>query len=419
MSNIIPKKTWNFDLDRTDTELPDRSAFFFPSINGETKIYLCGHSLGLQPRNASIYLNEVLDQWKNLAVDGHFAGDRPWINYLEELHQQMARLVNAEKDEVVIMNSLTVNIHILLSGFYKPEGKRCKILLDFPAFPSDIYAIRSHLEVRGFSDEDMLFWEPNPDTGFFENADLEDLLIKYQDEIDLIFISGVHYLNGQYLDIENIAKLSRKFSIKLGLDLAHAVGNVELFLHDWEIDFACWCTYKYLNGGPGSLGAAFIHRKHHDHHQHFLGWWGNSIDNRFEMKPDFTPSIGASSWQLSNPPLISLPPLRASLDIYSVYGMSKIRAKSKLISSFLYQELLSIKESYFTLITPEDVDRRGAMICLRFAQDGRAVFQYLSEHNVVVDYRQPDTIRVAANPLYNNFQDVYRFVKVLEEVLHQ
>lgn len=418
MSNIRPLKKWNFNLDEADVELPDRSAFYFPNQEGNDKTYLCGHSLGLQPATSATYVEQVMDQWKTLAVDGHFRGESPWIEYLDKMHDMMAHLVNAKANEVVIMNSLTVNIHMLLSGFFRPNSKRRKIVIDFPTFPSDVYAVRSHLEVRGYSEEDIIPWSPDPSDGIFKVSDLEDIIDRHKDEIDLVFLSGLHYLNGQFFNIASISRAVHQYPIKLGLDLAHAVGNVELFLHDWDVDFAVWCTYKYLNGGPGSLGACFIHEKHHENDLHFQGWWGNSMTNRFEMLSHFTPDKGALSWQLSNPTILSLAPLRASLELYEKFGMQKLRAKSKMLSTYLYDELNSIPDRTFRITTPENVNERGAMLCLKFEELGREIFQQLSNRQIVVDFRRPDTIRVAPHPLYNNFSDCYHFVSTLEVAMN-
>lgn len=418
MSNIRPLKTFEFDPDKSDGDLPARSAFYFPGKEQISKTYLCGHSLGLQPVKAATLLDSVMRDWRMLAVDGHFTAEVPWIDYLEDMHGKMSRIVGAREDEIVIMNSLTANIHMLLSGFYRPDKIRRKILIDFPTFPSDVYAVRSHLAVRGFSPEDIILWRCRPEDGFFYTEDLEQLLEEHQDELALVFISGLHYLNGQYFDLERIAGLVHQYPVKLGLDLAHAAGNVPMDLHTWGIDFACWCTYKYLNGGPGSLGACFIHQRHHGDHHHFQGWWGNDIANRFEMEAHFTPASGAASWQLSNPPILSLPSLRASLDLYQEHGMEKIRNKSRVLSAFLFDALSETREKkHFEILTPEDPERRGAMICLRFPKAGKEVFTCLQKNNVIVDYRRPDTIRVSAHPLYNNFEDLYHFVEVLKSAL--
>ncbi|MBK8506291.1 MAG: kynureninase [Saprospiraceae bacterium] len=413
MSNIKPVKIWKLDLDQAD-DLPASDSFLFPEVGGKRKTYLCGHSLGLQPKSAKASVENELKIWHELAVEGHFKAPSPWVHYLDPLHDMMSGLVGALKSEIVIMNSLTANIHFLLAGFYKPNGMQTKILMDSPAFPSDIYALRSHLKVRGASEGDLIFWQPNAQTGFFEIDDFEQLIRDHQQEISLIFIAGLHYLNGQLFDIAKLTKLAHQYDILIGFDLAHAAGNVILNVHDWQVDFACWCTYKYLNGGPGSLGACFIHKKHHHLSDFFQGWWGNSLENRFDMKPDFTPASGALAWQLSNPPIIALAPLKASLEIYHQYGMQKLRAKSKLLTAYLEAILLELESAKFEIKTPKDPEARGAMLCLHCKDEGKDIFELIEQHSIVVDYRKPNTIRVAPNPLYNSFNDCYLFTQALK-----
>ncbi|MCB0685024.1 MAG: kynureninase [Saprospiraceae bacterium] len=416
MSNILPRTVLHFDPELIDADLPDVSAFRFPENEGIRKTYLCGHSLGLQPDQAERYTDEVMKQWATLGVEGHFEGNIPWIHYLDDMHRMMAKLVNAKAHEVVIMNTLTTNIHILLSGFYQPSGHRKKILMEQPAFPSDLYAIKSHLQTRGYSDKDIIYWNPDI-TGSFNEEVLKELIVEHHEEIALIFISGVHYLNGQLFDLRTVGETAARYNLMFGVDLAHAVGNVELSLHDWGVDFACWCTYKYLNGGPGSLGACFIHEKHHTMHHHFQGWWGNSLSNRFEMHSEFTPDSGAWSWQMSNPPILALASLRASLEIFDRYGMSRLRSQSRILCAYMYTELEKLSPGVFTITTPPNAEKRGAMLCLYFENNATTIFDALSQHHVIVDYRRPGTIRVAAHPLYNSFDDCYRFISVLREAI--
>jgi kynureninase len=289
--------------------------------------------------------------------------------------------------------------------------------MESPAFPSDIYALRSHLKVRGAAESDLIFWQPSAETGFFEISDFEQLIQDHHPEISLIFIAGLHYLNGQLFDIAQLTKLAHQYDIIIGFDLAHAAGNVALNLHDWQVDFACWCTYKYLNGGPGSLGACFIHQNHHYRSDFFQGWWGNSLENRFDMSPDFAPAAGALAWQLSNPSILALAPLKASLEIYDQYGMQKLRAKSKLLTAYLETQLLELETPKFHITTPKDQEARGAMLCLHFKDDSRNIFQIIEQNSIIVDYRKPDTIRVAPNPLYNSYEDCFLFVEGLKKAL--
>lgn len=416
MSNIRPLKIWKLDLDEGE-ELPIKESFFLPRCDEGSVTYLCGHSLGLQPVKSRIYLEEQMNNWQVMAVEGHFKGNTPWIQYTDSINEMMGSIVGAKEGEVVVMNSLTTNIHLLLAGFYKPRGRRTKIIVERPSFSSDIYAIRSHLEVRGYGSDHIIFWEARADSGLFELSDLQQLLEKYSADTALVFIPGLHYLNGQLLEIANMTELVHSFDIPIGFDLAHAAGNVELYLHDWGVDFACWCTYKYLNGGPGSIGGCFIHEKHHQMHHHFQGWWGNSMHNRFEMKPDFTPARGTEGWILSNPPILSLPSLKASLELFNQFGMQRLRSKSQLLTGYLEHSLQEISDDSFQILTPSDAERRGAMLCLQFTGKGEEVFAAISRNHLTVDYRRPDIIRVAPHPLYNSYADCFRFTQVLKEIL--
>ena len=417
MSKELPKHKIEIDLDALD-DLPVQEQFHLPTDASGAKIYLCGHSLGLASRKTEAYLLSQLLNWKNLGVSGHFEGDSPWISYSEDLEMDMARIVGANKDEVVIMNSLTANIHFLFSGFYRPTTERYKVIVEADAFSSDHYAITSHLEVRGINPQEaILLWHPNKSTGYLEIKDLLKLIKQHPQEIAMIFVSGVQYLNGQFLDIESIVALAHQYDIIAGFDLAHAAGNVPLDLHGWKVDFACWCTYKYLNGGPGNLGGVFIHNMHDHRHIHFKGWWGNAIENRFDMLRNFTPSKGAAGWQVSNPPVLALPALKASLETFNQFGMEKIRRKSILLTGYLADEIENVGSTQCVISSPRSSHRRGAMLCLRLNGDSKKVFQSISDQRIIVDFRRPDTIRVAPHPLYNTFGDCHKFVVALAKAL--
>ncbi len=417
MSNILPHKKWKVDLDKDD-ELPLKEYFHIPRSDKGPKIYLCGHSLGLQPVKARDYLEEQLINWQNLGVEGHFRGETPWIHYPDQISRLMGKLVGARDHEVVVMNSLTVNIHLLLAGFYQPQGRRTKVIVESPSFPSDIQAVRSHLAVRGYGREHLIFWDLNPDTGYFEISDLKQLLEDQWAETALMFVSGLHYLNGQLSDIAGITRMAHDYGLVVGFDLAHAAGNVVLELHGWEVDFACWCTYKYLNGGPGSPGAIFIHERHHQEHHHFQGWWGHRLEDRFKMHPEFHPSRGAEAWQLSNPPILSLPSLKASLEIFDQIGMHRLQHKSRLLTGYLRDILEDLAGKDFRIITPSTPETGGAMLSLQFFHtDVQAILQELSTRGLVIDYREPNIIRVAPHPLYNSFDDCYHFAAGLRDAL--
>ncbi|NND35077.1 MAG: kynureninase [Saprospiraceae bacterium] len=417
MSNILPTQRIEFDLDRNQT-LPVSDQFYFPKDSLGDKTYLCGHSLGLINKNAEPYLRKQLNNWKNLAVEGHFKGDSPWIEYLAAMDTQMARIVGAKENEVGIMNSLTANIHFLFSGFYRPAGNKYKVIMEATAFSSDHYAVASHLEVRGVKPkEGIIFWHPNEATGLYEVADLRQLVSKHADELALIFVGGINYLNGQFLDISAITELAHQHDILAGFDLAHAAGNVLLDLHSWNVDFACWCTYKYLNGGPGSPGGIFIHQRHHGRQIYFKGWWGNSMENRFEMLNHFTPEKGVAGWQVSNPTILALPPLKASLEIFDQFGMNQLRNKSILLTSYLVEGLNNLNRENFVINTPVQAEMHGAMICLKLKSKSQDIFDKISTEGIITDFRSPDTIRLAPHPLYNSFEDCFRFLAAFEKAL--
>jgi len=411
MSNTLPKREIVFDLDKGDT-LPPKGAFILPS-QGSGQTYFCGHSLGPICATSQVYLEHEIQRWAKLGVAGYFGGEDAWLHYLDPLHLMMSRIVGAQQNEVVIMNSLTTNIHLMLAGFYRPMGSKNKIVMERPAFGSDVYAVTSHAKVRGV-EHAIIDWEVNGDTGLFELADFEDLLNKHHQDISLIFLGGLNYLSGELLDIKGLTEVAHSYDIRIGFDLAHAVGNVDLHLHDWGVDFAVWCTYKYLCGGPGSVGACFIHERLSSEETHFKGWWGNRIDNRFEMSPEFKPSDHAAGWQLSNPPLLALPYLKASLETFDHIGFSKISAKSQLLSTFVMELLKDWTEG--EIVTPTSPERHGAMISIKCGTKSNLLHQALQDAGFVVDYRSPDIIRLSTHGLYNTFDDCYRFASTLKSV---
>lgn len=411
-------------MDRADELRPLRGEFVSPqATTGPPVVYLCGNSLGLQPRRAVRYVQQELDDWGRLAVEGHFRAARPWLPYHRLATPGLALLTGARSAEVVAMNSLTVNLHLLMAAFYRPDATRYRILIESTAFPSDRYAAMSQLRLRGFDPADGLIeWAPPPGETDLRLADLEAILAASGERIALMLLPGVQYYNGQTLDMPALCGLARDHGVTLGLDLAHAIGNVPLSLHEWGPDFAAWCSYKYLNGGPGAIAGAFVHERHleGDGTPHLLGWWGNREGSRFRMQPAFDSAGGIESWQLSNPPILSLAPVVASLEIFEQAGLPGLREKSLRLTGYLEFLLQRQLADCITSITPGGA--RGCQLSLVVRGDGldpRAVFRRLEALNVVTDWREPDVIRVAPVPLYNGFEDVYEFVARLRAAVDE
>ena len=362
-------------LDTQDNLSEARLLFHIPQKNKKDLTYLCGHSLGLQPKETSNFINQELLDWKNLAVSGHFNAKNPWYFYHEFLNQQSANIVGAFPNEVVIMNSLTINLHLLLTSFYKPEKNKNKIMIDTPCFPSDRYAINSHIKMNGFEiGETIIELSPPNDSDAIEDDYIIKKIKEHGDETQLILISAVNYYNGQYYDIESISKTAKEYNCIIALDIAHAVGNVKLFLHDWDIDFAVWCGYKYLNGGPGAPGSAFINKKHLEltNIKRLEGWWGHEKNTRFDLLERFIPSKTAESWQLSNPPILSMAALWSSLNIFEKVGMDAITSKSIKLTSYLYTLLSNIEN--IDILTPREPDKRGAQLSVRLKHFDKKIY---------------------------------------------
>jgi kynureninase len=403
-------------MDREDTLASFRRSFNFPmERNGRAPVYLCGNSLGLQPRRAAEYVEQELDKWKNLAVDGHFQGTRPWMSYHRLATKGFAELVRAQDREVIAMNTLTVNLHILMASFYRPTAERCKIVIEDGAFPSDNYAAASQLKTHGFDPgSNLLEWAPRPDTGLLHIDDLATLLDREGDTVALLLLPGVQYYTGQVLDMAAICELGRRHGCRVGLDLAHAVGNVPLALHDWAPDFASWCTYKYLNSGPGAIAGAFIHERHTSPDDFLHGWWGNDEKTRFLMEAPFRPAPGAEAWQMSNPPILSLAPVIASLELFQQAGIDILREKSVLLTGYLRWLIERRFAGRIGILTPAEA--QGCQLSLVVEDpsvDARGLFERLVELNVTGDWRHPNVIRVAPAPLYNSFDDVFEFAERL------
>lgn len=423
MSGFEDSREYARRQDAADPLRDFRERFLFPARRARRDpVYLCGNSLGLQPANAAAYVAQVLDAWAELAVDGHFDGERPWTKYHRLATEGLATLAGARPDEVVAMNTLTVNLHVLMASFYRPDSTRFKIVIESQAFPSDRYAAVSQLRLQGHDPATALLeWAPRDDELLYLE-DLEALLGEHGDSIALLLLPGVQYYTGQVLDMPGICELARDSGCAVGLDLAHAVGNVELRLHEWAPDFASWCTYKYLNAGPGAIAAVFVPERHwrDDAIEHLLGWWGNDLATRFEMRAAFDPATGAESWQMSNPPILSLAPLLASLETFSEAGMPRLIDKSTRLTGYLAFLLESRFGGRIATLTPEHA--RGCQLSLVVRDpdiDSRKLFERLHALNVTGDWREPAVIRVAPVPLYNSFEDVFDFAERLAEALDE
>ncbi len=392
-----------------------RERFHFPKTRtGEDYIYLCGHSLGLQPRTARGYVEQELQDWADLGVEAHFHGKNPWMPYHRLLTEQTATLVGALPLEVVVMNSLTVNLHLMMTSFYRPTKQRHKIVIEGGAFPSDQYAVKSQIVLHGLDVASSLI-ELNPRDGEFvlRDEDILSVIEREGDAVALIMLGGVNYVTGQSFDMRAITEAGHRKGCVVAFDLAHAAGNVPLRLHDWDADFAVWCNYKYLNGGPGCVAGCFVHERHcrNESLPRLAGWWGHEEKIRFQMGSQFRPMQGADGWQLSNPPIMALAPVRASLEIFCEAGMENLRAKSISLTAYLEFLLSQVNPAKFRIVTPPEQHRRGAQISIRLVERGREFCDALAEAGVLGDWREPDTFRVAPVPLYNSYEDVFRFVK--------
>ncbi len=408
-------------LDAQDELKAFRAEFLIPQHEGRDAIYLCGNSLGLQPKSAVKYIASQLTSWKELAVEGWFHGDDPWLQFHHQLKQPLSNLGGAKIEEITVMNSLTVNLHLLLVSFYKPTTKKYKILMEGGAFPSDQYAIESQVNFHGFDPKNAVI-ELFPREGelTLRTEDIISAIEQNADELALVLFSGVNYYTGQFFDIEAITEAAHEANVYAGFDLAHAAGNVPLELHNWKVDFACWCSYKYMNSGPGGISGIFVHEKHFDNKElkRFAGWWGYRPDKRFLMAPGFDPAKGAEGWQVSTSPILLMAVHKAALDIFQkAGGLGKLRAKSLFLTGYLEYLIKEINrkqgEELFTIITPSDLNARGCQLSIVCKRDGKAIFNYLAQHGVIGDWREPDVIRLSPVPLYNSFKDVYEAAKHL------
>jgi kynureninase len=409
-------------LDENDALSGFRNKFHIPKKqNGEPLIYMCGNSLGLQPKSTSGYIDQELEDWANLGVEGHTQAKNPWLNYHEYLTESMAKIVGAKPIEVVVMNTLTVNLHLMMVSFYKPTKTRFKILIEADAFPSDKYAVESQLRHHGINEkEGLVLWQAPKGENLAKYEDLEQILKNQGNEIALIMIGAVNYYTGQFFDLKRITNLGHQHGCVVGFDCAHGAGNVALNLHQSGADFATWCTYKYLNSGPGSLSGCFVHERHAYNKElnRFTGWWSHNKTTRFKMRDDFDLMPGAEGWQLSNPPILSMAAIKASLDIFEEATMPKLIEKSKILTGYFEFLLLELKSERMHIITPANPDERGCQLSIQVKNADKTLFHQLTEAGVIADWREPDVIRCAPAPLYNSFSDVYHLVQILKTLLN-
>ena len=408
-------------MDAQDLLRGFRERFHFPEAgDGVEPIYFTGNSLGLMPKKARQYVDEELEDWSRLAVEAHVNARHPWLPYHEFLTGSMARVVGAQPIETVVMNSLTVNLHLLMVSFYKPfEGRRC-VIIEKGAFPSDQYAVESQMRCHGLDPRECLIeLAPRAGEATLRTSDIIETIERRGDEIALILVGGVNYYTGQAFEFKTITDAGHKAGAMVGFDLAHAAGNLKLEMHDCNVDFAVWCCYKYLNGGPGAVGGAFVHERHARSFGlcRLAGWWGHDKETRFLMGPEFKPLAGAEGWQISNPPILQMAALRASLEIFDEAGMDALREKSLRLTGYLESLLREIGNDRISTITPSDPDQRGCQLSLSLNTGGKELYEQLIERGVYCDWREPSVIRVAPAPLYNSFQDVYRFSQILRECL--
>lgn len=412
-------------LDESDPLRRFRDEFHIPSDNkNEKEIYFCGNSLGLQPIATQVILDEEMQKWRDQGVKGHFSGERPWMPFHKFLMKGLSHVVGANENEVVPMNSLTANLHLMMVSFYRPTAKKHKIMIESHAFPSDHFAVESQIKFHGFDlKESLILVEPAPGEEVIRPEKIIQLIELHGDSLSLVLLPGVQYYTGQVFDMERITSAAHDVGAKVGFDLAHAAGNIELKLHDWKVDFAVWCHYKYLNSGPGAVGGCFVHENHFNDASlpRFTGWWGHDQETRFQMINEFRPMKSVEAWQLSNPPIVSLACIKASLDVFeSAGGMKEIRKKSVLQFSFFDSMLETYLSDHIETITPKDPKQRGCQLSLKLKSlslDGQNVFNAIEKRGITCDWRHPNIIRVAPTPLYSSFSDIYNFTMILKEVI--
>ncbi len=413
--------TYAQQLDKEDKLSYLREQFHIPKDdNGNPWLYFTGNSLGLQPKQTQKYIQQELNDWARLGVEGHFEAKNPWLSYHEFLAENMANIVGAKPIEVVVMNTLTTNLHLLMVSFYQPTKKKYKIVIESDAFPSDRYAVESQLNFHGFdAKEGLIEWKPRAGEELLNIEDLETIVSEQGDEIALLLIGGVNYYTGQYLNLKRIAEIGHAKDCFVGIDLAHGAGNICPDLHNSGVDFAAWCTYKYLNSGPGSLAGLFVHEKHAKNKDlpRFAGWWNHNKETRFNMRMPFDVMSGAEGWQLSNPPILSMAAIRASLDMFAEVGMEALREKSEILTGYFEYLINEIGSEDIKIITPSNPKERGCQLSIQVKNADKSLHQKLTEKHIITDWREPDVIRCAPTPMYNSFEDVYRMVSILKDLL--
>lgn len=409
------------EMDARDPLRAYKEEFIFPQINGKPVIYFTGNSLGLQPKRTRKYVDEIMKDWAELAVEGHFYAGKPWWDYQERFAAPLSSVVGAKPSEVTVMNTLTINLHLLMVSFYRPAPKRYKILCEAKAFPSDQYMLQSQVKFHGFSPEDAIV-EIHRREGEhrIRTEDIVNKIEEIGDELALVLMGGVNYYTGQVFDMEAITRAGHRAGAFVGWDLAHAAGNVKLELHEWGVDFAAWCSYKYMNSGPGNASGAFIHEKHHENTDipRFAGWWGHNKERRFLMEPEFDPVRGADGWQVSNLPVLSLAPYLASVEMFAEAGMDALIAKRDVLTAYLEYILEQVDAQTtgeFEIITPENPEERACQLSVFLHGQGRPLFDYLMKNGVITDWREPNVIRLAPAPFYCSFEDMYEFGQILRK----
>ena len=409
------------ELDHQDPLAHLRDQFYFPQFNHKNTLYFTGNSLGLQPKQTQHYINEVMADWANMAVEAHFKAQKPWWDYHERLAAPLAKIVGALPLEITVMNTLTVNLHLMMVSFYQPTKKRYKIICEEKAFPSDQYLLQSQTQFHNLDPNQAIIpIKPRPGEHNIHQQDIIDAINQAGDTLALVLIGGVNYYTGQVFDIQTITQAAQAQGAKVGWDLAHAAGNINLQLHDWNVDFACWCSYKYMNSGPGNAAGCFIHQKHHNNPNlpRFAGWWGHNKQDRFKMAPTFDPIQSADGWQISNLPILTLAPYLSSLEIFDQVGMTALIKKRNQLTSYLLhilQQIATQTNSNFEVITPEDPTQRASQISVLLHGKGRYIFDHLIQNGVIIDWREPNVIRLAPVPLYNSFTDIYQFGQILKQ----
>lgn len=408
-------------LDTQDELNHYRNEFIFPQHNGKNVVYFTGNSLGLQPKRTKQYVDEVMTDWANLAVEGHFYADKPWWDYHERFANPLSQIVGAKPAEITVMNTLTINLHLLMVSFYQPTATRYKIICEEKAFPSDQYMFQSQVAFHGYQPEEAIV-EIKRREGE-HNIRLEDIIAKINEvgeELALVLIGGVNYYTGQVFDMKAITEAGHKVGAKVGFDLAHAAGNIELHLHNWNVDFAAWCSYKYMNSGPGNASGCFVHEKHHTTNlPRFAGWWGHNKERRFKMEPQFDPVHGADGWQVSNLPILSLAPYLASVEMFAEVGMEKLIQKRNQLTAYLefilHQIDAELEGAEFEIITPSNQEERACQLSVFLHGQGRSLFDYLMQNGVITDWREPNVIRLAPAPFYCSYEDMYEFGQILKQ----